>query len=41
VLRDGQSKASAEKMLALFTDFYQGDVMHRTPHFVNDTHEVA
>ena len=35
VLRDGQSMAAAERMLALFTDFYQGDVVQTSPHFVN------
>ncbi len=33
VLREGQSKATGEKMLALFSDFYQGDVVHPAPHF--------
>jgi len=35
VLRDGQSKASGEKMLALFADFYQGDVVSTEPHFAH------
>lgn len=38
VLREGQNMAAAERMLALFTDFYQGDVLQATPHF---TREVA
>lgn len=37
VLRDGQSMAAGERMLALFSDFYQGDVVQTSPHFVNQT----
>jgi uncharacterized protein (DUF934 family) len=33
VLRDDQSKADGERMLALFADFYQGDVLQATPRF--------
>jgi uncharacterized protein (DUF934 family) len=33
VLRDGQSMAAAERMLALFDDFYQGDVVQALPAF--------
>ena len=36
LLREGQSKTSGEKMLALFADFYQGDVVHGTPHFASE-----
>ena len=36
VLREGQSMAAAERMLALFSDFYQGDVLQATPHFVRE-----
>ena len=36
VLRDGQSMAAAERMLALFSDFYQGDVLQVTPHFARE-----
>ena len=38
VLREGQSMAAAERMLALFSDFYQGDVLQATPRFA---HEAA
>ena len=33
VLRDGQNLASAQKMLALFSDFYQGDTHQGLPRF--------
>jgi uncharacterized protein (DUF934 family) len=36
VLRDGQSLEAAKRMLALFSDFYQGDVLQATPHFVRE-----
>ena len=36
VLREGQSMAAAQRMLALFADFYQGDVLQATPHFVRE-----
>jgi uncharacterized protein (DUF934 family) len=36
VLRDGQSMAAAERMLALFSDFYQGDVLQAKPHFARE-----
>ncbi len=36
VLRDGQSMAAAERMLALFSDFYQGDVRQVAPHFARE-----
>jgi uncharacterized protein (DUF934 family) len=36
VLRDGQSMAAAERMLALFSDFYQGDVLQATPAFARE-----
>ena len=33
VLRADQSLAAAERALALFADFYQGDAAHPQPHF--------
>jgi uncharacterized protein (DUF934 family) len=33
VLRADQSESAANRMLALFTDFYQGDVLQGAPHF--------
>jgi len=33
VLRADQSLAAAERQLALFADFYQGDAAHPQPHF--------
>jgi uncharacterized protein (DUF934 family) len=33
VLRADQSLAAAERALALFADFYQGDASHPQPHF--------
>jgi uncharacterized protein (DUF934 family) len=36
VLRDGQSMAAAERMLALFSDFYQGDVVQALPAFARE-----
>nr|WP_251140784.1 DUF934 domain-containing protein [Rhodoferax sp. U11-2br] len=33
VLRADQSMAAAERALALFADFYQGDAAHPQPHF--------
>lgn len=36
VLRDGQSIDAAKRMLALFSDFYQGDVLQATPHFARE-----
>ena len=33
VLRADQSLAAAERALALFADFYQGDATHPQPHF--------
>jgi uncharacterized protein (DUF934 family) len=36
VLRDGQSMAAAKRMLALFSDFYQGDVRQTTPLFARE-----
>jgi uncharacterized protein (DUF934 family) len=36
VLRDGQSMAAGERMLALFSDFYQGDVLQATPAFARE-----
>ena len=36
VLREGQSLAAAERMLALFSDFYQGDVLRVMPHFARE-----
>jgi uncharacterized protein (DUF934 family) len=36
VLRDGQSMAAAERMLALFSDFYQGDVRQALPAFARE-----
>jgi uncharacterized protein (DUF934 family) len=38
VMREGQSPAAAQRMLALFSDFYQGDVLQGAPHF---THKAA
>ena len=36
VLRDGQRMAAAERMLALFSDFYQGDVLETLPAFARE-----
>ncbi len=36
VLREGQSMDAAKRMLALFSDFYQGDVLQALPHFVRE-----
>ncbi len=36
VLREGQSLDAAKRMLALFGDFYQGDVLQATPHFARE-----
>jgi uncharacterized protein (DUF934 family) len=36
VLRGGQSMAAAKRMLALFSDFYQGDVRQTTPLFARE-----
>lgn len=36
VLREGQSKAAGERMLALFANFYQGDVLQTTPAFARE-----
>lgn len=36
MLRDGQSMAAAERMLALFSDFYQGDVLETLPAFARE-----
>jgi uncharacterized protein (DUF934 family) len=36
VLREGQSMAAAERMLALFSDFYQGDVLQAKPRFARE-----
>jgi uncharacterized protein (DUF934 family) len=33
VLREGQSMAAGARMLALFSNFYQGDVLQAKPHF--------
>ena len=35
VLRADQSLAAAERQLALFADFYQGDATHPQPHFAS------
>ncbi len=35
VLRADQSLAAAERQLALFADFYQGDAAHPQPHFTS------
>ena len=35
VLRADQSMAAAERALALFADFYQGDAAHPQPHFTS------
>ena len=35
VLRADQSLAAAERALALFADFYQGDAAHPQPHFTS------
>jgi len=35
VLRADQSLAAAERQLALFADFYQGDAAHPQPHFTH------
>jgi uncharacterized protein (DUF934 family) len=37
VLREGQSPAAAQRMLSLFSDFYQGDVLQGAPHFARET----
>lgn len=37
VLRDGQSMAVAEKLLAHYPAFYQGDAVETAPHFVKET----
>jgi uncharacterized protein (DUF934 family) len=37
VLRADQSESAANRMLALFTDFYQGDVLQGAPHFARET----
>ena len=36
VMRADQNEAAAKRMLALFTDFYQGDVLQGSPHFVRE-----
>ena len=36
VLRDGQSLDAAKRMLALFSDFYQGDVRQALPAFARE-----
>ncbi len=36
VLRDGQSVATGERMLALFNHFYQGDVRQAKPFFARE-----
>ena len=36
VLRDGQSMEAAKRMLALFSDFYQGDVLQALPVFARE-----
>jgi uncharacterized protein (DUF934 family) len=36
VLRDDQSMAAAERMLSLFGDFYQGDVLQAKPLFARE-----
>jgi len=36
VLRDGQSMEAAKRMLALFSDFYQGDVLETLPVFARE-----
>jgi len=35
VLRADQSLAAAQRQLALFADFYQGDASHPQPHFTS------
>lgn len=42
VMRADQNEAAAQRMLALFGDFYQGDVLQGAPHFVrSQTPQVA
>jgi uncharacterized protein (DUF934 family) len=36
VLRADQNEVAAKRMLALFTDFYQGDVLQGAPHFARE-----
>ena len=36
VLRADQNEAAAKRMLALFPDFYQGDVLQGAPHFARE-----
>jgi uncharacterized protein (DUF934 family) len=37
VLREGQSMAAGARMLALFSNFYQGDVLQAKPYFARET----
>ncbi len=36
VLRSDQSEAAAQRMLALFSDFYQGDTLQGAPRFARE-----
>ena len=36
VMRADQNEAAAKRMLALFADFYQGDVLQGAPHFARE-----
>jgi uncharacterized protein (DUF934 family) len=36
VMRADQNEAAAQRMLALFGDFYQGDVLQGAPHFARE-----
>lgn len=41
VLRADQNEAAAKRMLALFPDFYQGDVLQAAPHFARHSNLEA